>query len=206
MDWRVDTFLKWLFSWVVHPPSTKCHGSSFIGFYTILQTNSKLKQNLLRGCNDVDLSRGLWIQSKASGLNVLKKSQYVPLNPLLRIHPGTCERGGCLSFKLKPSTRILAANQKEILGPCCCQFQFIRGKCHLLILITAHNSLEVSMWTATVSERVKSYNQTGTASRDLRLPWHSNAPESSLSQNATHTQREWERNRPWRNLFERETH
>lgn len=47
--------------------------------------------------------------------------------------------------ELKPSTCKLAANQKEILRPYCCQFQFIRGKCHLLILITMHNSQEVSL-------------------------------------------------------------
>lgn len=47
--------------------------------------------------------------------------------------------------ELKPSTCKLAANQKEILHPYCCQFQFIRGKCHLLILITMHNSQEVSL-------------------------------------------------------------
>lgn len=48
--------------------------------------------------------------------------------------------GGCsLGTRLKPSTCILADDQKEILSPYCCQFQFIRGKCHLLILTTMHN-------------------------------------------------------------------
>lgn len=45
--------------------------------------------------------------------------------------------------------------KKEILSPHCCQFQFISGKCHLLILITTHKSREVNLWTTAISERAK---------------------------------------------------
>lgn len=137
-----------------------------------------------------------------------KISQDIPLNPFVQdTLGGQMEREGGSSFKLKPPTCILAANQKEILSPHCCQFQFIRGKCHLLILITMHNSQEISL--RTLSENA-SRVMSAIESRDSWIICHAAAPGSfSLPQKynkASPTHKECEGNRPWRNLFERETH
>lgn len=85
-----------------------------------------------------------------------KKNLFIPLNVFVVWWGYTLgHMKGGQNFKLKPSTCKLAADQKEIHRPYCCQFQFIRGKWHLLILITMHNSQEVSLWvhTATISKR-----------------------------------------------------
>lgn len=70
-------------------------------------------------------------------------------------------RGRSLSFELKPSTCTLAANQKEILCSHCCQFQFIRGKRHWLISVTAHKRPTSWACDPTQLEREVRWRHTG---------------------------------------------
>lgn len=81
-----------------------------------------------------------WWKKKAPLHPFAEKLLFIPSNlwveDALRSYEGMAMGGGRgeggrnLSVELKPSTSTLAANQKEILRPHCCQFQFIRGKCH----------------------------------------------------------------------------
>lgn len=91
---------------------------------------------------------------------------------------------------------ILAANQEEILSPHCCQFQFISGKCHLLILIIMHNSQEVSLWTWPWLVRELRLCQPYTEPTAYMTFGCTKALLSAPNGNAFLTHKEWERNRP----------
>lgn len=129
--------------------------------------------------------------------------------------------GGCsLGTRLKPSTCILADDQKEILSPYCCQFQFIRGKCHLLILTTMHNGRRSKLcergqysWAVgyVVMSAAKKKTESWTRGFCVTLgcsqvPLCSLPPPPKCKTPSSLAHKELARNRPWRNLFERETH